>query len=414
MTATRVGMRHTLAVLLSVVACAAPQPREEPLRPTGTQPDVRVGLKVGVPTVTVGSGGALVASAAGQPAFRLREGETARLQADGRGIVVEHGGATARHERLTFVALERDDPVLVDGDPFRGVMEVFVVDGGLTVVNVLALEAYVAGVVNVEMGRRTERERAALEAQAIVARTYALRNMGKFAGAGFDVRAGVVDQAYGGQGSETADGTAAVRATQGQVLVYDGELITPFYHSTCGGSTAAPEESFRTVRSTPYLRPVSDAHGRGYYCDISPRFSWTVEWDGDALIRILRGTVPNTLGIDAAVVARIRDVRRHRTGPSGRATEIRIQVDDGEIPVFGPDVRAVLRTPDDRMLGSTAVEVSAERRDGVVSRLTVHGRGWGHGVGMCQWGAIGRARAGHRVRDILDVYYPGARIARWY
>jgi stage II sporulation protein D len=124
--------------------------------------------------------------------------------------------------------------------------------------------------------------------------------------------------------------------------------------------------------------------------------------------------VPNTLGIDATLLRRIRDVQQRRTGPSGRVTEVRIRVEDGDVPVFGPDLRAVLRTPDDRMLGSTAIQLSTERHDGVVSRLTVHGRGWGHGVGMCQWGAIGRARAGQRVRDILEAYFPGARIAHWY
>jgi stage II sporulation protein D len=310
--------------------------------------------------------------------------------------------------------LERDRPVLIDGRPYRGVIEAFVIDGGLTVVNVLALEAYIAGVVNVEMGQRTARERAALEAQAIVARTYALRNMGKFATAGFDLRAGVSDQAYGGLGRETADGVAAVRATAGQVLVYERDLIAPFYHSTCGGSTAAPEEAFRSVRSTPYLRPVSDHHRDGFYCDISPRFSWTVEWDGDALLRIFRRTIPATLGLEESLLRRILDVQQRRTGPSGRVTEFRVRVDDGDVPVFGPDVRTVLRTPDDRMLGSTAVRMSTEHRDGVVSRLTVRGRGWGHGVGMCQWGAIGRARAGQGARDILQAYFPGARVAHWY
>jgi stage II sporulation protein D len=367
-------------------------------------------LEVGVPEVTISGDGAVAASAAGRPAFRLARGERVALRVDGRGIAT----GTNRYERLSFVALERDKSVLVNGRPFRGVVEAFVIDGGLTVVNVLALEAYVAGVVNAEMGVRTNRERAALEAQAIVARTYTLRNMGKFSGAGFDLRAGVVDQAYGGRRSETVDGVAAVQATAGQVLVYDGDLIAPFYHSTCGGSTAAPEEAFRSVRSTPYLRPVSDRHGSGYYCDISPRFRWSVEWDGDALLRILRRTVPNTLGIDATLLRRIRDVQQRRTGPSGRVTEVRIRVEDGDVPVFGPDLRAVLRTPDDLMLGSTAIQLSTERHDGVVSRLTVHGRGWGHGVGMCQWGAIGRARAGQRVRDILEAYFPGARIAHWY
>jgi len=375
---------------------------------------VRIGLAVGVAAVSMGGDGRTVASQREAAAFRLAPGETVAVRAEGLGIVVDGGSVSGRYERLTFVALDDARYVTVDGRAYRGVVEVFAGAGGLTVVNVLPLEAYLPGVVNAEMGRRAANERAALESQAVVARTYALRNLGKSAANGFDLVAGVADQAYGGVASETTEGRDATRATRGQVLVYRGELIVPFYHSTCGGSTAAPEEAFRTVRSTPYLAPVSDRHGDGYYCDISPRFQWNVEWDGPTLRRILRGTVPSTIGVEAAVVDEIRDLRQRRSGPSGRAAELRLAVSSGEIPIFGPDVRAVLQTPDGRMLGSTLVRLAAEYRDGVVDHLRVDGRGWGHGVGMCQWGAVGRARAGQSARAILETYFPGAHLAHWY
>jgi stage II sporulation protein D len=406
---------RTRLVLLSLAAAACARPPTEPVvQPGGVEPDVRIGLEVGASEVSIAGDGPIAVSTAGRPAFRIDRDDAVTLRADGRALLAHRASGAERFERLSFVALEREHAVTIDGRPYRGVVEAFVVDGGVTVVNILALEAYLAGVVNVEMGRRTARERAALEAQAIVARTYTLKNMGKFAGLGFDLRAGVSDQAYGGKARETDEGLAAVRATAGQVLVYDGDLIAPFYHSTCGGTTAAPEEAFHSVRSTPYLRPVSDRHRDGFYCDISPRFAWTVEWDGEALLRILRRTVPDRLGIEASLLNRIRDVRQGRSGPSGRVTEMRIRVDDGDVPVFGPDLRAVLRTPEDGMLGSTVVRIATEHRDGVVSRLTVDGRGWGHGVGMCQWGAIGRARTGQPARDILQAYFPGARVAHWY
>ena len=396
---------------LLVGACARPIPGPEP---TGREPDVRVGLSVGAGGLTVAGEGRLVASQREAPAFRLGPGESVSLRPDGLGLVVDGGSATGRYERLTFVSLDDGRFVTVDGRAYRGVLEVFAGSGGITAVNVVPLEAYLAGVVNAEMGRRAPNEGAALEAQAVIARTYALRNLGKSAASGFDLVAGVTDQAYGGIASETAEGRDAVRATRGEVMTYDGELIVPFYHSTCGGSTAAPEEAFRTVRSTPYLRPVSDRHGDGAYCDISPRFSWSVEWDGPTLRRILRQTVPSTIGVDAEQVDEIHDLRERRRGPSGRVAELRIGVSGGEIPVFGPDVRAVLQTPDGRMLGSTLIQLAAERREGVVAHLRVEGRGWGHGVGMCQWGAVGRARAGQSAKTILETYFPGAHLARWY
>ena len=410
----RAAARHRAVVaVLVLVAAACTRPIPGP-QPTGREPDVRIGLAVGVSGVSVGGEGRTVASQREAAAFRLAPGETVSVHPEGLAIAVDGGPGAGRYERLTFVSLDDERFVTVDGRAYRGVVEVFVAAGGITVVNVLPLEAYLVGVVNAEMGRRAANEQAALESQAVVARTYALRNRGKSAANGFDLMAGVADQAYGGVASETAEGRDAVRATRGEVLTYAGELIVPFYHSTCGGSTATPEEAFRTVRSAPYLAPVSDRHGAGAYCDISPRYAWNVEWDGPTLRRILRHTVPSTVGVDEAVVDEIRDVRQRRTGPSGRTAELRLAVSSGEIPVFGPDVRAVLQTPDGRPLGSTLVRLTAEHRDGVVDRLRAEGLGWGHGVGLCQWGAVGRARAGQSARIILETYFPGAHLARWY
>lgn len=328
-------------------------------------------------------------------------------------MVVDDGDGR-RFERLAFVSLRRDRFVTIDGRPFRGAIEVVARDGQLTFVNVVSLEEYLAGVVNAEMGPRGPAERAALEAQAIVSRTYALANRGRFGSAGYDLLAGVSDQVYGGVASETADGRAAVRGTAGVVLTYRGQLITPFFHSTCGGRTADPEEAFRNVRRRPYLRSVSDRKPGGFYCDISPRFSWRVEWDGATLRDILRRTVPATLGIDADAVDVLRDVYVRRRGRSGRVTDLRIVVSDGEVPVPGWAVRRVLETPEGTVLGGTLIEVDVSHEGDRLTQLTVTGRGWGHGVGMCQWGAVGRARAGQDARTILQTYFPGTKLVRWY
>jgi stage II sporulation protein D len=282
-------------------------------------------------------------------------------------------------------------------------------------VNVVTTEEYLRGVVGVEMGLRQSNETAALEAQAIASRTYALKNRGRFRAAGFDLRAGVQDQAYLGVERETDLGSAAVRRTVGMVVTYRGDLISAFFHSTCGYSTASPEEAFRTVQAVPYLRPVSDRRpSTGYYCDISPRFRWTVEWEGNELRDILRQTVPSVVGVTADVVDEVVAVRVHGLGPSRRVTELRLQVGSGEIPIYGPDLRRVFLTPEQRQLGSTAIEVTTERLAGGGTSAKITGAGWGHGVGMCQWGALGRARAGQTAREILLTYYPGTRIERRY
>jgi stage II sporulation protein D len=373
-----------------------------------------VGLEVGAERIRIESQGPAAVVAGGEVVARVAAGVALTLTRDGPDVVVAGDRVAGRYGRLSILSLADARFVLVSGKPFRGVIDVYPDDRGLTVVNQLPLESYLAGVVNAEMGRRGADEQAALEAQAIVARTYAIKNLGKFGAQGFDLRATVADQAYGGVAAESDAGQVAVRETAGMVLTHRGEPIATFFHSTCGGSTATPDEAFRTVRAMPYLRPVSDRRRGGYYCEISPRFRWSVEWDGATLARILRRTVPSVLGIDASTVDEVRGIRIHRTGRSGRATEVRLTVRDGEIPIIGPDLRAVLETPEGRILGSTSIVAEVEREAGIVSRLTVRGGGWGHGVGMCQWGAVGRARAGQDSETIVTTYFPGTRLERWY
>ncbi len=400
-----------LAASVAAAACARPSglpppPREEPV--------LRIGLLTGAADVRIGAAGGAIAALDGTPVARVPAGTEAVLRVEGAAFRLDAAGG-GRYERLAFASTAPERHVAVNGRTYRGAVEVFVRGGALTVVNVVGLERYLAGVVNAEMGRRGPEDRAALEAQAVVSRTYALVNRGRFGAEGFDLRAGVSDQVYGGVESETDAGLAAVRATVGLVLTVHGAPITPFYHSTCGGATASPEEAFVSVRGTPYLRSVSDARpGGGHYCDLSPRYRWTVEWEGDSLRAILRRTLPATLGIEGDVVRDLRDVYVRRRGPSGRATDVRVRVADGEIPVPAHAVRTVFETPEGRPLGSAAVVLEPRVVGDRLGALVARGQGWGHGVGMCQWGAVGRARTGQDVRTILETYFPGTTLARWY
>lgn len=406
----RVELRRLAGALLVAWSCARPLPPGRVPR----EPELRVGLAVGASRMSVGGEDRVAAVSGGEPLFTLEKGQTITLVPDGRGIALRDGGSNARYESLIFVSLVPGRFVTVEGKPYRGVIEVWQRSGGLTAVNRVGLEDYLLGVVSRELGRRSSQELAALKAQAIVSRTYALRNRGREASQGFDLRATVADQVYAGVEAETPEGTAAVRATAGQVLTYRGEPILALFHSTCGYATATPREVFRNIADAPYLRSVSDRKGSGYYCELSPRFRWRLEWDGRTLRDILRRTVPEVLGIESGLVDQIRDLRVLHTGRSGRVTELRIKVGRGEIPVFGPDLRAVFLSPDGSPLMSTAVQLQMERAGGEVVRLVALGAGSGHGVGMCQWGAVGRARAGQTYEQILAAYYPGARLERWY
>jgi stage II sporulation protein D len=220
---------------------------------------------------------------------------------------------------------------------------------------------------------------------------------------------------YNGVAAETPQAWAAVRRTAGQVLRYRGEIIDAFFHSTCGFSTVGVEEAFSTARARPYLRPVSDASGRGqYYCDISPRFRWREEWDGQKLRAIFTRTLPAVIPIGGDGLQPINDVEVTRTTRSGRVAELRIVFERGDVRIPGGNVRSVLRPEADRTLGSTAFQLTVTKDGGRVSRLVAAGAGSGHGVGMCQWGAVGRARAGQDYRRILSIYFPGTTIERIY
>ncbi len=400
----------TACGLTLLAACA--QPTGGPPSRAGREPQLRVAVVAGAEAVRVGGEGGV--SVEGAHSFTLKPGDPIRVVSDGNGVRID-GRSGSYAERIRVLSQDQSSFVTISGQPYRGTIEIFSGSRGVVAVNVVGLEAYLRGVVATEMGNRSRNELAAMEAQAIASRTYALKNRGRFEAEGYDLRATVSDQAYRGVSRESELGNAAVARTAGMVVTYGGDLASVFYHSTCGYSTASPEEAFRTVRPVEYLQPVSDRRpSGGYYCDPSPRFRWTVEWEGQELQDILRRTMPRVLGVEETAVDRISDVYSQGVGPSRRITELRIQVGGGEIPVFGPDIRRVLETPEGSMLGSTAIEIAPTRAGDVLDRLRVTGAGWGHGVGMCQWGAIGRARAGQSAETILTTYFPGTKIERWY
>ena len=317
------------------------------------------------------------------------------------------GGRTGHHQGLFAVSVTADRFVTADGRRYRGRINVIRNGGGLLLVNRVPLESYVAAVIGAEMGSRRADELQALDAQAIVSRTFALKNRGRWEAQGFDVTDDTRDQVYGGVAAETPQAWASVRRTAGRVVMYKGEVIDAFFHSTCGFQTADASEAFHNGTTRPYLRPVSDASGGGhYYCDISPRFRWREEWDGATLRAILARSLPN--------LPRIVNVEVSRTTPSGRVGELRIVFPHGDARIPEADVRSVLRPAADRLLSSAAFQLFVTTDSGQVTRLVAAGAGSGHGVGFCQWGAIGRARVGQGYEKIITTYFPGTEIEKLY
>ncbi len=293
------------------------------------------------------------------------------------------------------------------GRRYRGALIFIPTDTGLLVVNQVPLEQYLRSVVAGEIGKRTEAEHAAAEAQAVAARSYAWVKMGGGPSRPFDVVATVLDQVYGGVEAESPVADAAVSTTAGLVLTYGGRVVNAPYHSACGGTTAEPPDVWKSG-TEPFLKRVSDRvpGTQRSWCDIAPRYRWTTTFTGDEVDRLVSKYLAN------GATVRVRGAMVNGLTPGGRAAGIAFETSRGRLDARGNELRFVLRKGGE-LLNSTWVELEAHvGGDGTVDGLTVRGRGYGHGIGMCQWGAIGRSRAGHDVREILAAYYPGTQLRR--
>jgi stage II sporulation protein D len=313
---------------------------------------------------------------------------------------------------VTFVKPLGASVLIWNGKKYRGEFVVSQTDSGFLVVNSLPMDSYLRGVVPLEIGNRTAAEFAAVQAQAVAARTYAYKHLTN--SRAFDMYATVQDQVYGGVDAEKPQADTAIMTTRDVVVLYNGQPITTPYHSTCGGSTAAVSEVWYDQPDQPYLRPVSDRipGTNNFYCDSSPRFSWTQSYDAAGLRAVMEKYLAAYTKAPKNGLGKITDIREQGRTPSGRIAALTVQTESGSYTLRGNDIRFVLRDPKGAILNSTFFSFTRETSGGEVSSLTVSGRGYGHGIGMCQWGAIGRARAGQNYRTILETYYPGTTIGR--
>lgn len=386
-------------------------------------PAVKVGLVVDAPNGMISSpSGLTVETEAGENIDELQQGRSVAFASEPDGsitmTVVDAAGSMAGRTRYGLqppVVVRAADGGVVDvrGTAYRGAILVQRAGrSGLTFVNRLDVESYLLGVVPRETGDVDAAAYEMVKAQAVAARTYAVSHLGGRASLGFDVYPGTQDQVYGGVAAERESISRAVRETAGQVAMYGGQPIDAYYHSTCAGRTAAIEEVWN-VRPVPYLVSVVDEDASGRAWDrASSRFTWTERWTHAQLVSILNRTLADSLR--GRRIREVEDVDVLSRTPSGRVRAMRIETDAGTFTVGRDRVRWILAPVRGGILNSSKFEVRTERSDGRIESLVAEGGGWGHGVGMCQVGAMGRARAGQSYREILEAYYPGIRVERMY
>jgi len=307
---------------------------------------------------------------------------TSVVRAVPAGALVEVDG-----RRGAAFRLRSDRPIRLNGRDYPATIEVVRSGDGVAVINELPLEEYVVGVVRAEAVETWPLEM--LRAQAVVARTYAAYHRLIGAARPFHILASTAHQQYAGRVPPGSPIWAAVRDTAGQVLLWEGEVFPAFYHTESGGYTEDPRTVF-AARNMPGLKAVRCEFSTG-----SPHYYWSLDVRLTDLADVLRRNDANVGTVTAIDVT-------ERT-PSLRAAAVTVHGTRGSVRLRGNEFR--------RMLGYDAFKSTlfAVAVDAQYARFS--GRGYGHGVGMCQWGAKGMAEQGHTARQILEFFYPGTTLS---
>lgn len=336
--------------------------------------EMRVAVGDNLNQAVVGSSTpAVIKNGSGQGVGQLPQGRAVTISPTGGGLQLADWQGQA-----FWVEPTGGGYVFINDKWYRGRVLVVPTNGKVTAVNWVDLEAYLYGVVGGEMPASWPQE--ALKSQAVAARSYALYRRDRTQGNLFDVTSTTASQVYGGLAAETPSVQAAVNATQGQVLTYGGRIIEAVFHSSSGGYTENSEDIWQ--RPTPYLRGVPD------FDQDAPVFHWAESFS------------TQQVGQRIAGIGRLQSVATERATPRGRIVSIRLQGSQGTRTLTGTEFRQALG------LRSTLCSVSLTG-----DTLQVHGRGYGHGLGMSQWGARALALQGRPYQQILAHYYQGTALA---
>lgn len=272
--------------------------------------------------------------------------------------------------------------VILSGSTYQGAIELWKGSEGYFLINVVELEEYVKGVVASEVGINWPIE--ALKAQAVLARTYAVAHILRNRTRNFyDVTSSVFHQVYKGEGG-TEEVDKAVKETKGEILTFNKEPIMAYYHACSVEKTEDPKEVFG--KEYPYLQSVEVPFTP------SPYNIWERKVTFDLLEKVLQ-------------IDKIKDVEIVGYTNTGRIKELKFSNGKTSKVIKANDLRRLLKWT---ILPSTMITDMRVENDGVI----FEGRGYGHGVGMCQWCAFQMAQEGKNYKDILQHFYPGTILSK--
>ena len=378
-----------------VPACSTPQVSTKPQVSTNPRVSTKSGVSTIAPLLVL-----VLATLGCATAMASGPGDVRVLIYDSAASIPVGGSDSVAQVKLVGGALRVDGravgdrwsprgsgPWTVGKRVVRGRITVRAKGDRIQVLNRVGLEHYVASTVGGEMSASWPRE--ALRAQAVATRTYVLHEASKRRASAWDVKATIASQVYRGIDAETDETRAAAKATRGEVLTYQGEPILAVFHSTAGGRTATAGEVWG--QDLPYLRVIDVDEEDG-----APHTYWRTQFDAKDLNAILEAA-----GIELAALEGISVTRRT---PSGRVERLEIRGGTNRVELRGSQLRSLVSALG---LRSTLFDVRATQ-DG----FAFVGSGYGHGVGMSQWGARALAERGESYQRILARFYPGTRLER--
>jgi len=272
-------------------------------------------------------------------------------------------------------------------------------ESSILLINKLLLENYLSGVVPSEIPATKKDDYEAIKAQTICARTYALNQIEKKSDSFYDVKATVADQVYGGLDRHSALADQAIEETRGLIITHNNQPATVYYHSTCGGSLESAVNVWPSG-PLPYLEGGKDAVSDIYSCSVSPYFRWLEtrsfnQLDSLIEVQFQKGQLKNSFKDTVELNLNFQVVKRNS---SGRVSHVQITYADTTIMLSGYEIRHFFKDKNGRSLPSNLFYLTQPDD----STLTIHGGGFGHGVGMCQFGALYMARHGFMHYHIIN------------
>lgn len=336
---------------------------------------IRVAISKGADSVTIDGDGILATDDTGKPLTlefpSTFQNERGRVQA---------GSSSSRLIRLAAAGRLR-----MNGKSYRGMLELSVQNGKLLVVNQLPLEQYLVGVINSEISSTWPME--SIKTQAVIARTFAVAKRKERSKALYHLESTVMDQAYEGSDEEDSRAARGVVETQDEVLTYNGTVIQAFYHANSGGRTEASQNVWGIA--LPYLQGVECQYGLT---------STTSSWEQSLPLSKIEAA------LKSFKIYGLTDIKPGPRNNRGRLKNVVLVTERGNVTLLATKFRMAV--------GSTVIKSTnfVVRIDGGTAYF--NGSGYGHGVGLCQYGAKQRALDGFKYDEILSYYYPGAKLSK--